>query len=1052
MQKTIRSAGIMLLGALCMALLAWLQPAPAQAQVEPVTPAAPANNGWTFTDAIRVGEQGFTQLSSGRAGPNGVVVLSGERNGRTGLFRIEGGSVVEVATDGMVLPGGLGTLANIGAAAFQYAILPDGDVIFTANATGGSLNPAFRYTFRWRDGAISLAQPATETDPATQGQAFAHELTQVTTGGRWLATLQSGTFPNTTTDYGLTNGATRQSFFTFTRSAANCVFDTVVLAAANANGAVAHYRVLQNTPLVGGFCQGATTRTWSVSLAGGATGTVASGASTENGNTYTGAELSATDLMLVNDQQQVAAVRQLFNQPATFQTREQLVVFGGGSETIIQDTDGPASGIFLADFDQQGRVLYSTGLDSDPSATVLLAGPDLETDRVLRTGDPLFGGTVTSLGWVARPAAVADATRAFAFVYALDNGATGIALAGQPTPRWSNPAGGSWASAANWTPAAVPDAGSSVRFDLPGAYQVTLGTQAAGSVQVQTGSVTLRDGTLTTTGATAALDVSGPITGPAPLLTLLNAEVVARAVTLGFNGPGELRLQNAKITRPDDNPDTTAFLGFTAPATATVTARGFWQWGELSLGLAQPARLQVEDGALVGFAANRMWVGGSVLALPIRNQSASVLVTNASNNPGTLDLGTLFGPVTEMFIGEALIGRLEIRDGAKTVAVTTTVGTRDHGSLTDGFLTVQGTNALAPARFESGSGVQGGLFVATGAGTDALVTVSSAGVMTLTRLSLAGGAQSNALMFVDGMEAADAGERRSTVSVQPITLDNRQAAETDGGAAAGAVGDCVVGHVGRGTLNVSNGALVRCRQIAVGLAPGSRGEMNIDGILRSVNARVVADGPLADDGSICIGRVPLCGAAGGSVRGEVIVGVDGILEGRIMGIGNGGRVRGSGLVIAREGVVVFDGGTIAPGIVQLDGAQRAGMAGNQVGTLTIHGSLTVSATSAITLHVLGVTADLQDRLVVSGTLTMDGDLAINFGGGYAPKRGDEFLLIQAATLAGAPRSVTIGGLEPGFDYDIDVSSGALRLTALNDGRALANSQSLYLPMVQRANW
>ena len=119
-------------------------------------------------------------------------------------------------------------------------------------------------------------------------------------------------------------------------------------------------------------------------------------------------------------------------------------------------------------------------------------------------------------------------------------------------------------------------------------------------------------------------------------------------------------------------------------------------------------------------------------------------------------------------------------------------------------------------------------------------------------------------------------------------------------------------------------ALVRCRQIAVGFAAGSRGEVNIDGILRSVNARVVADGPRVEDGAICIGRVPLCGATGNTVRGEVVIGVDGILEGRVIGVGRGGRIRGSGLAITRDGVVVIDGGSVAPGIVQLEGrnAQR----------------------------------------------------------------------------------------------------------------------------------
>ena len=90
---------------------------------------------------------------------------------------------------------------------------PNGDVIFKARATGGSLSPAFLYTFRWSNGTITLAQPSEEIDPETFTQAFDHDLAQVTTDNRWLATLRTGPFPNITTDYGLTDGAARQSIF-----------------------------------------------------------------------------------------------------------------------------------------------------------------------------------------------------------------------------------------------------------------------------------------------------------------------------------------------------------------------------------------------------------------------------------------------------------------------------------------------------------------------------------------------------------------------------------------------------------------------------------------------------------------------------------------------------------------------------------------------------------------------------------------------------------------------------------------------------------------------
>jgi hypothetical protein len=63
-------------------------------------------------------------------------------------------------------------------------------------------------------------------------------------------------------------------------------------------------------------------------------------------------------------------------------------------------------------------------------------------------------------------------------------------------------------------------------------------------------------------------------------------------------------------------------------------------------------------------------------------------------------------------------------------------------------------------------------------------------------------------------------------------------------------------------------------------------------------------------------------------------------------------------------------------------------------------------------------------------------------------------LIQAQTITGAPQEVLISGLAPGFDYDVDVTSGVLTLVALNDGTPTTQetTQPLYLPLIQRSGW
>lgn len=1027
-------------------------------------PAMTQANGWSMTDVARVGQNGFTRLDAGRAGLDDVVVVYGERNARTGLFHIAAGLVTEVAAEGTVLPDGLGTLNDVAGGGNQFVSLPNGDVLFKARATDGSLNAVFFYTFRWRDGVISVMAPSEEIDPETLSQAFDHDLTQATPDNRWLSTLTTGSSPNYTENFGLGDGETRQPIFSFTSSGANCTFLNAAMAAVNGNGVVAYYEVNQNTPMNGEQCdlgQG-TTSAWTVRLAGAATGTRGTGSEFEQGNTHTGAALSTSSLFLLNNQNQVAAVRELYNSPTTFIPRKQLVILDSGSDQIIQDTDGPASGIFLADFDQLGRVLYSVVLD-DGVTTVIAAGPSLETDRVIRSGDALFESTVNSLSWVGRPAALTEGKeQSFAFLYGLANGATGIALASKQTPRWINPAGGAWGSGANWSTEAVPNATTSARFDLNATYAVTLGKHQVAGVTVQQGDVTLRDGELTFANA-SGLSIAGNTSGVVARLSIgqsgVQASTVVSGVTdvgIGSNGPGELHIAGGAIVRyaEDDERSTDVSLGLTASATATVSGGSSWLWRGMMLGITQPSLLRVESGAIAGLLSENLWVGGSPLDLPLRNQTATVIVDNSGNQGGPFGIGTRLGRIDELVIGEDLIGKMEVKAGGSVHAITTTLGTRDHGNVTDASLTVDGTNNTHPAHFLSGLDEgAGGLFVATGSKTDALITVSGGGTMSVTQLALATGPQSSALMFVDGMEAADAGERRSTV-IAPIPPDPA-VFQTAAFAADSTVGDCVIGQAGRGTLNITNGALMRCRQIAVGQKNGSRGEVFINGTFRSTQARLVATGPLTTDGNICIGKVPLCGATTGTVRGDLVVGVDGLLEGKIIGVGPGGRLRGNGIVLAREGVVVFGGGSLAPGIGVLEpgtaasaAAPHALAAQQSVGTLTIEGDLTISSTGVITLELLGASAALQDRLVVSGAAVVEGTLALNFANGYAPRQGEELALIEAATLTGTPQSVVISGLAEGFSYEFVEEANGLRLVALNDGIPTTQAQrTIYLPQI-----
>ncbi len=87
----------------------------------------------------------------------------------------------------------------------------------------------------------------------------------------------------------------------------------------------------------------------------------------------------------------------------------------------------------------------------------------------------------------------------------------GRGVAGAATITWSNPAGGNWGTAANWSPATVPGAADVAVITLAGTYTVTLNVSAqVASLTLggTTGAQTLANG-----GATLTLDGASTI-GP----------------------------------------------------------------------------------------------------------------------------------------------------------------------------------------------------------------------------------------------------------------------------------------------------------------------------------------------------------------------------------------------------------------------------------------------------------------------------------------------------------------------------------------------------------
>ncbi len=985
-----------------------------------------------FTQIVTVGQDGFTE-AAGPQGIDGRMVFAGTRNGNRTLYLYDDGVFIEVLPADGTLPGGLGTASSFLA---QYRMLPNGDILFRANVSGGSL-PAGQYTFRWHNGVILLQ--------AAAGPNF----NTITSDGRWLVEEESGQFPTNTFTYFLTDGTTKEPLISLTGIDSACHTTRFKVHAANANGVVA-YTETKTQKSVCAFPAPTFLTEWSLRLGGPISQTMLSGSFTttfgSSNRVGTGVEMLGS---ILNDVNQLVTVLDTYN--GGIESRRVVVVEAGGIADVLFPTAAPpemqlASNLIglVKQFDVQGRIAALPKLGNSSGPFALIRGNNLPTDIVIKMGDPLFGSTVALLqptfsGY--QDVAIAGENRGFYFTYELADGTKGIGLASKDIPRWANPDGGSWGTGTNWTPAGVPTTTAEVIFDLPSTYAVTLGSQRIGGVSVSKGDVTFRSGALTVSPFNLA--VVGPFGGASPRLTL-GAVGSSTHITANINvGPGHLQINNALVIAPNSDVFSgTVELGLLGPATATVTNGSTWGWNEMRVGLSHPTQLRLEKGSFAGaVGAEEMVIGGGGVA---DNGVARVTVDGAGAHPGPFGLGTALGAsITNLSIGQGLVGELAVVNGGSVFVINTIVGAVDHGNLTDGSILVSGVNAVRPSSFEAGNAItnDGGLFAATVTGADAHIEVLDGGLMQATFLSLGAAPQSSALMFVDGVNGA----RRSTLFA-PLPEGETPPAPNP------SAGLCLIGHAGQGTLNVSNGGLVQCRNIAVGYLPGSSGEINAGGTTGAFVAQVIARGTINGDGLVCIGSVTACGQPGTGAHGEVTLTSGGLLEGEMVLVGSSGRIRGSGTVLALQGVHLV-GGTVSPGVTILEpnrglmGVSPRSVLADAIGVLTIQGSLIVSETGEIALDLSGATADLQDGLVVTGTAVLNGRLVLNFGNGYAPRTGDELLLMQAGTFSGTPSEIIINGLEDGFEYALDFSGGRLMLTALNDGVVSQPSvQRVFLPL------
>lgn len=94
--------------------------------------------------------------------------------------------------------------------------------------------------------------------------------------------------------------------------------------------------------------------------------------------------------------------------------------------------------------------------------------------------------------------------------------------------------------------------------------------------------------------------------------------------------------------------------------------------------------------------------------------------------------------------------------------------------------------------------------------------------------------------------------------------------------------------------------------------------------------------------------------------------------------------------------------------------------GNSPGTFTVDGNYTAVASSYHYIEIAGTGSGQFDVISVSGIATLNGTLTVNLIDGYTPQTGDQFVIMDAGSIAGAFATSNLpGGYNWGITYNSD---------------------------------
>ena len=569
------------------------------------------------------------------------------------------------------------------------------------------------------------------------------------------------------------------------------------------------------------------------------------------------------------------------------------------------------------------------------------------------------------------------------------------------------------------------------------------------------------------------------IGGADALISGTNATWTTGNCAVGFDGAGTLRIFDGGVVTSRDS-----FVGRNAGSVGQVfvenadvngTSAEWDLFGyDLVVGDRGEGDVQILDGGLVtagkliirlhGVGTSSMLIGGdSGGADPTRS---GILLGDDAIIDGFLDIvrgGAVEALRTDFLIGFAFDGEVVVLgltpDGPFQSIVEGvrkfTVGASAHGELTlqDGAQ-AEGKSAVLGAN----AGSVGNVLV-DGSGNGMASTWTLAGDLTVAEsgtgdLQITNGGTVSANLTQIGAEAGSVGSMsvsgRSSLGPSLFTANDH----------------LNVGFAGRGSLTVSLGGHVAVTGPLImdseetfqsNITVGGRDPDTGLGSVISVNGNVLLGSGefsnsrmvITEDGTVSCHDAEIGGFAGSfstvevgvtggtgvvaqfNVSGDLTVGEEGH---GILILRNGANVSVGGILDVGPFGSIFGNGTLSAATrITCGGSIQAGLS---PGVLTFNGDFEQLATGVLEMQIAGPTPGSgHDQIIIHGAATLGGTLRLKFIGGYAPKQGDHFELLNiSGATTGSFANVEMEGLEPSFQFTAAANgSGQIVLTALSDG-------------------